>query len=94
MLLLSEVFSSGRALESSEVPEIGVRVSADRGTVRMEVRDAGSGYVLDALRQPSATGRAGWSPHLLSSVADRWGLVSGDAGAWVWFELDYSQPPA
>jgi hypothetical protein len=29
-----------------------------------------------------------WSPHLLSKVADRWGLVSGAEGAWVWFELD------
>jgi hypothetical protein len=25
---------------------------------------------------------------VLSRIADRWGLVSGDEGAWVWFELD------
>ena len=91
MLLLSEVFSAERVLGRADVPRVGVKVGADESSVRIEVRDAGSGFVLEALRQPSLTGRAGWSPHLLSSIADRWGLVSGESGAWVWFELDYPQ---
>ena len=91
MLLLSELFSGQREFGGGIDHDVGVKVGTANGTVRVEVRDAGSGYVMDVLRQPSATGRRGWSPHLLSTVADRWGLVSGDAGAWVWFELDYPE---
>jgi hypothetical protein len=91
ILLLSELFSRDTGLAGVAEGEVAVRVGAGDGTVRIEVRDAGSGYVMDVLRQPSATGRPGWSPHLLSTVADRWGLVSGEGGAWVWFELDYPQ---
>ena len=89
VLLLSELFS-GDGLPGG-AQEIVVRVSAEEQTVRIEVRDTGSGVVLDALRRPSSTGRPGWSPHLLSAVADRWGLVSGDVGAWVWFEFDHAR---
>jgi hypothetical protein len=88
ILLLSELFS-GDGLPRRD-PEVVVRVDSEDETLRIEVRDAGSGAVLDALRRPSATGRSGWSPHLLSTVADRWGLVSSDVGAWVWFEFDYA----
>ena len=68
---------------------VDVRVLAEPGTVRIEVRDGGSGIVLGSLRRgPDASTRGGWSPPLLSAMADRWGLVSGADGAWVWFELD------
>jgi hypothetical protein len=89
ILLLSELFSRDNGFGGLSEAEVAVKVGAGNGTVRIEVRDAGSGYVMDVLRQPSPTGRSGWSPHLLSTVADRWGLVSGEAGAWIWFELDY-----
>ena len=57
-------------------------------SVRIEITDAGSGVVLGGLRRPRHLASKGWSPHLLSRIADRWGLVSGAKGAWVWFELD------
>ena len=80
-------------LDGSDITNVGgsvdVRVLSEPGTVRIEVRDGGSGIVLGSLRRgPSASPRGGWSPPLLSAMADRWGLVSGADGAWVWFELD------
>jgi hypothetical protein len=70
---------------------VDVRVLAEPGTIRIEVRDGGSGLVLGSLRRgPGASSRGGWSPPMLSAMADRWGLVSGSSGAWVWFELDTS----
>ena len=80
-------------LQGSDVRNIDgsvdVRVLSEPGTVRIEVRDGGSGIVLGSLRRgPDASTRGGWSPPLLSAMADRWGLVSGVDGAWVWFELD------
>jgi hypothetical protein len=91
ILLLSELFSRDRGFGGVAEGEVAVKVGAGNGTVRIEVRDAGSGYVMDVLRQPSTTGRLGWSPHLLRTVADRWGLVSGEGGAWIWFELDFPE---
>ena len=91
ILLLSELFSRDTGFGGTAQGEVAVKVGAGDGTVRIEVRDAGSGYVMDVLRQPSSTGRQGWSPHLLSTLADRWGLVSSESGAWVWFELDYPE---
>jgi hypothetical protein len=91
ILLLSELFSRDAGFGSTAEGEVAVRVGVGDGTVRIEVRDAGSGFVMDVLRRPSSTGRPGWSPHLLSTVADRWGLVSGERGAWIWFELDYPE---
>jgi hypothetical protein len=68
---------------------VDVRVLSEPGTVRIEVRDGGSGIVLGSLRRgPDAAPPGGWSPPMLSAMADRWGLVSGSDGAWVWFELD------
>ena len=87
VLLIKELLA-GSAVHAPDVC-LGVRLISDRGTVRVEVRDGGGGAVLGSLRQaPDVPSAGGWSPHLLSSMADRWGLVSGSEGAWVWFELD------
>lgn len=87
-VLLMEELLTGSAVQAPDAC-LDVRLLSDPGTVRVEVRDGGGGFVLGSLRQaPDASSAGGWSPHLLSSMADRWGLVSGSEGAWVWFELD------
>ena len=82
-------------LTSEDVPPairgeetIAVKVIPAPRSVRIEITDAGSGVVLGGLRRSRRPASRGWSPHLLSRIADRWGLVSGAEGAWVWFELD------
>ncbi len=67
---------------------INVKVITGPRSVRVEITDSGSGVVLGGLRRQHGPASQGWSPHLLSRTADRWGLVSGTEGAWVWFELD------
>ncbi len=93
MLLISGLLTSeeDRPLTGDEV--IAVKVISSPRSVRIEITDAGSGVVLGGLRKPRHLGSRGWSPHLLSRITDRWGLVSGAEGAWVWFELDLPAEP-
>ena len=88
MLLISGLLTSeeDRAVTGDEI--IAVKVIPFPRSVRIEITDAGSGVVLGGLRKPRHLATKGWSPHLLSRIADRWGLVSGAESAWVWFELD------
>ena len=88
MLLISGLLTSeeDRPLTGEEI--IAVKVMSFLRSVRVEITDAGSGVVLGGLRKPRHLTSKGWSPHLLSRITDRWGLVSGAEGAWVWFELD------
>jgi|SRR5687767_14338742 len=88
MLLISGLLTSeeDRPVTGDEI--IAVKVIPSPRSVRIEITDAGSGVVLGGLRKPRHLASKGWSPHLLSRIADRWGLVSGVEGAWVWFELD------
>jgi hypothetical protein len=67
---------------------VSVKVISGSRSVRVEIRDSGSGVVLGGLRRGRGPASREWSPHLLSKVAHRWGLVSGAEDAWVWFELD------
>jgi hypothetical protein len=87
MMLISGLLTSeeDRPLTGEEII---VKVITFPDSVRIEIMDAGSGVVLGGLRKPRHLASKGWSPHLLSRIADRWGLVSGSEGAWVWFELD------
>jgi hypothetical protein len=71
-----------------EDDRISIKVLPTEGSVRVEIRDHGTGAVLGGLRKLRGPSSQGWSPHLLSRVADRWGLVSSADGAWIWFELD------
>jgi hypothetical protein len=87
VMLIAELVRESRAPGPGE--RLQVRVSSRPGAVRVEVRDDGDGSVLGSLRRGGDAGsREGWGPPLLSSTADRWGLVSEPEGAWVWFELD------
>jgi hypothetical protein len=92
VLLISELITNEhgvRTLVEGDVLSVKV-ISAD-GSARIEVRDAGTGILLGGLRGQHRPASQGWSPHLLSQIADRWGLVSGADGAWVWFELDIAR---
>jgi len=89
MLLLSGLLSSedGPAVTTGD-GVISVKVISGPRSVRVEITDSGSGVVLGGLRSARPPASGGWSPHQLSRIADRWGLVSGEVGAWIWFELD------
>lgn len=89
MLLISELLTTdegARAIDRDD--SLSVKVHSVERTVRVEIRDEGTGVVLGGLRRHQRPASRGWSPHLLSRIADRWGLVSGAESAWVWFELD------
>jgi hypothetical protein len=89
MLLISGLLTTeeGPSVASGD-GTVSVKVISAPRSVRVEIKDAGTGAVLGGLRRHRRPASSGWSPHLLSRIADRWGLVSGPEGAWVWFELD------
>jgi hypothetical protein len=88
--LIHELFASVEDLHAiTEDDRISVKVLPAGGSVRVEIRDHGTGAVLGGLRKLRGPSSQGWSPHLLSRIADRWGLVSSAEGAWIWFELDH-----
>jgi hypothetical protein len=92
MLLINELLAIGVDPPAADAGRrLSVKVYSVDGSVRIEIRDDGTGVVLGGLRKQRGPASHGWSPHLLSRVADRWGLVSGEDGAWVWFELDLSR---
>jgi hypothetical protein len=87
--LIGELAASLEGLHATGGDDrISVKVLSAGGTARVEIKDHGTGTVLGGLRTPLHPSSHGWSPHLLSRVADRWGLVSSVDGAWVWFELE------
>jgi hypothetical protein len=89
MLLISELVANEEGVGViAQKDRLSVKVLSSVRSVRVEIRDQGTGVVLGGLRKHRRPASRGWSPHLLSRIADRWGLVSGVDGAWVWFELD------
>ena len=93
MELVGELFASlGDVRTPAGDGHIALKVLPVGGSIRIEIRDHGTGAVLSGLREVHGPSSHGWSPHLLSRVADRWGLVSSADGAWIWFELDAPYP--
>jgi hypothetical protein len=89
MLLISGLLTSEEGPSgTSGDGRVSFKLLSSTRTIRVEIRDAGTGIVLGGLRQQRGPASRDWSPHLLSKTADRWGLVSSAEGAWVWFELD------
>jgi hypothetical protein len=89
MVLISGLLTSDEGSPATEGGDsVWVKVISGSRSVRVEIKDSGSGVVLGGLRRERGPTSREWSPHLLSKVADRWGLVSDAEGAWVWFELD------
>jgi hypothetical protein len=89
MLLITELVANEEGVGAiARIDSLSVKVLSSVHTVRVEIRDQGTGVLLGGLRRRPGPASRGWSPHLLGKIADRWGLVSGIDGAWVWFELD------
>jgi anti-sigma regulatory factor (Ser/Thr protein kinase) len=61
-------------------------VQLEPSSLRVEVRDPGSGFDVPAPPQTPDMG-AGWGLYLLGHIADRWG-ISGRPSTCVWFEMD------
>jgi anti-sigma regulatory factor (Ser/Thr protein kinase) len=65
-------------------------VQLEPTTLRVEVRDPGSGFDLPAPPQTPDMG-AGWGLYLLGRIADRWGIRDRPTTC-VWFEMDFPLP--
>ena len=88
-LLLSEIVAN--AVEHvSEDGDIEVRIKLTDGVLRVEVLDAGPGFMYRP-RGPDAPTESGWGLHFTQRVADRW-AADRDGRARVWFELVLSKP--
>lgn len=86
MLLVSELVSNA-VLHSNAPPASEILLCArllDRGAVRVEVIDRGSGFAVGP-RDP-ARANGGFGLHLVDRQANRWG-VDRAGGTRVWFEL-------
>lgn len=81
-LLTSEVVTNAVVHAHS-----GVRVSVEGvpGGVRISVADTNA--LVPSLSRPVDEAERGRGLHLVDTLADRWGVLSGDAGKAVWFEL-------
>jgi anti-sigma regulatory factor (Ser/Thr protein kinase) len=84
-LLVSElVTNSVRHVTGSKQPvELAVRIGSR--TIRVEVRDGGSGFRPGKPEPRGAEG--GFGLYLVERMASRWGVDTRD-GTRVWFELD------
>jgi hypothetical protein len=88
MVLISALLTGEEGPSLSGGERVSIKVISRTRSIRVEIRDSGTGIVLGGLRKQRGPASRDWSPHLLSKTADRWGLVSTAEGAWVWFELD------
>jgi anti-sigma regulatory factor (Ser/Thr protein kinase) len=85
-LLVSELVSNA-VLHSDAPPASGIRLHArvlERGTIRVEVTDCGSGFTAPPRDPSRVTG--GYGLFLVAQEANRWG-VDREGGTRVWFEL-------
>jgi anti-sigma regulatory factor (Ser/Thr protein kinase) len=85
-LLVSELVSNA-VLHSDAPPASGISLCArvlDRGAVRVEVSDRGSGFSVTPRDPMQPLG--GFGLYLVDKQATRWG-VDRDCGTRVWFEL-------
>lgn len=86
-LLVSEIVTN--AIRHSGIAggqRISLRIAAERGTVRVEVRDQGRGFAVRRIA-PDPTRASGWGLYLVAELADRWGVDDGRETC-VWFELE------
>ena len=86
-LLVSElVTNSVRHSEMAAPGTVGLDVSLDSGTIRVEVRDRGAGFD-PRPRRAGQSKAGGWGLFLVERLADRWG-VARNSFTRVWFEID------
>lgn len=88
-LLVSEIVTNAvRHSGSPAGSKVGLRVSATRARVRVEVTDAGVGFEPRPRTADQEKG-SGWGLHLVDRLAARWG-VDRTRPPRVWFELESS----
>jgi anti-sigma regulatory factor (Ser/Thr protein kinase) len=86
-LLVSELVTNSVRHSGSGPPEsVGLDVAVDSDTIRVEVRDPGSGFEPRA-RDVDRNRPGGWGLYLVDRLADRWGVVRNHFTR-VWFEID------
>lgn len=89
-LLVSEVVTNA-VLHGSERGALHVVSTVAEGTVRVEVRDNGEGFV-PRPRALEADAVGGWGLYLVEQLASAWG-VSHSGRTTVWFELPCTAAP-
>jgi anti-sigma regulatory factor (Ser/Thr protein kinase) len=86
-LLVSELVTNSVRHSGVAPPDsVGLDVAVDDETIRVEVRDPGTGFE-PRPREAGRTRPGGWGLYLVDRLADRWGVV-GDRLTRVWFEID------
>ena len=81
MSLISGLLTSEDAPSAMTGDEsIAVKVISGPSSIRIEIKDAGVGGRPGGPPETAPARIEGLEPHLLSRIADRWGLVSGSAG--------------
>ncbi|MEA2439656.1 MAG: serine/threonine-protein kinase RsbW [Thermoleophilaceae bacterium] len=86
-LLVSELVTNSVRHSHSEPPRtVGLDVSFDEDTIRVEVRDRGDGFE-PRPRRAGQSKAGGWGLFLVERLADRWGVVRNSVTR-VWFEID------
>lgn len=84
-LLVSELVSNS-LLHAGEGP-ISVRAAVRRGTLRVEVWDAGPGVPPGTPPMPGPGAHRGRGLPLVARLADRWGSGAAGGRSCVWFEM-------
>jgi anti-sigma regulatory factor (Ser/Thr protein kinase) len=86
-LLVSELVTN--SVRHSDMPppgSVGLEVSLDSDTIRVEVRDRGPGFE-PRPRHAGQSKAGGWGLFLVERLADRWGVMR-NSFTNVWFEID------
>jgi anti-sigma regulatory factor (Ser/Thr protein kinase) len=86
-LLVTElVTNSVRHAESPGRDTVGLDISVDESTIRVEVRDHGAGFAPQP-RHSDQSIPGGWGLFLVDQLTDRWGVLCNHITR-VWFEID------
>ena len=86
-LLVSELVTN--AIRHADAPaggQVGLDVSINGDSVRVEVADPGEGFD-PAPRTDTMMKPGGWGLYLVDRISDRWGVVKNQFTR-VWFEID------
>jgi anti-sigma regulatory factor (Ser/Thr protein kinase) len=82
-LLVTELVTN--SVRHAETAAVRLRVMVAGDVVRVEVTDAGRGFI-PSPRAPTETREGGWGLYLVDRLADRWG-VAREGITRVWFEI-------
>lgn len=91
-LLITELVTNSvrhAGVDSGDMLTLTLAISP--ALLRAEVHDGGECFEPVAVMPQHAAGH-GWGLVMVDRIADRWG-VEGDAGKYVWFEIDRSSRP-